>query len=176
MDTSFSGDGKATVPFANAASLGVAVQGDGRVVATGYADSGTGNYDMTIVRLTNGGQLDSSFSGDGIRLQSFDNGTNFDEGTDVALQRDGKIVVVGDSNQSATGADFAIARFKSNGQLDTSFSGDGKRLQSFDNNGSNSDNADGVAIQSDGRIVVAGASDPPGAPRDDFAIARYLGG
>jgi uncharacterized delta-60 repeat protein len=175
MDSSFSGDGKVTVPFPSFASAqGVAAQGDGRVVAVGYENDGSGNYDFAITRFTEKGQLDSSFSGDGIRLQSFDNGTNVDEANSVALQRDGKAVVAGWSFQNATGDDFAIARFKSNGQLDASFSGDGRRLQSFDN-GSNGDEANGVAIDSSGRIVVAGSSDLPGAPRDDFAIARYLG-
>jgi uncharacterized delta-60 repeat protein len=176
LDSSFSGNGKVSVPFANfGAARGVAVQRNGKVVAAGYEQDAGGNRDFAITKFTEAGQLDSSFSGDGIRTQSFDNGTNDDEANDVALQGDGKIVVVGQSAQNATGFDFAIARFRSGGGLDTSFAGDGKRLQSFGNNGSNPDLAEGVAIQSDQKIVVAGSSDPTGAPRDDMAIARYLG-
>jgi uncharacterized delta-60 repeat protein len=176
LDGSFSGNGKVTVPFANqGAARGVAVQHNGKVVAAGYEKDAGGNFDFAITRFTEQGQLDSSFSGDGIRTQSFDNGTAQDDANDVALQRGGKIVVAGESDQSSTGTDFAIARLTSSGRLDTSFAGDGKRLQSFGNNGSNSDVAEGVAIQSDQKVVVAGSSDPTGAPRDDMAIARYLG-
>ena len=69
---------------------------------------------------------------------------------DVAIQPDGKIVVAG-----STDAGFALARYNTNGTLDTSFSGDGKLTTAF---AGQSDVATGVAIQPDGRIVAGGHS------------------
>ncbi len=177
LDTSFSGDGKRLQPWgpsfddnANA----VAIQSNGRIVAAGFSNqSGPNGPDFAIARYASSGSLDQGFSGDGKRLQSFGNDGNFDGGNDMAIQPNGRIVVVGVSDQSGSGQDFAIARFMPDGSLDQSFSGDGKRLQSFDNNGSRSDVANGVAIQPDGRIVVVGYSDQ-GNPKHEFAVARYM--
>lgn len=108
------------------------------------------------------GELDPSFSGDGIQLTDFG---GEDAAGDVALQGDGKIVAVGHDGASR----FAVARYSTNGSLDPTFSGDGKRTLGF---GGDSD-ATGVAIQPDGKIVVAGYARPAqlgGTWR--FAIAR----
>ena len=81
----------------------------------------------------------------------------------MALQGDGKIVAVGKQRGLR---DFALARYNSDGSLDTSFSGDGKQTTDFGGD----DGATGVALQSDGKIVAVGSSS------NDFALARYLGG
>ena len=71
----------------------------------------------------------------------------------LALQPDGKIVVAGMSTASGS-YDFALARYLPNGTLDTTFSGDGTVLTDF---GSGSrDWAYALALQPDGKIVVAG--------------------
>jgi uncharacterized delta-60 repeat protein len=104
------------------------------------------------------GELDSSFDTDGRVLTDFGGD---DRGRDVAVQADGKIVVVGES-----GGDFALARYNPNGSLDPTFSG-GKVLTDF----GGTDSASGVAIQADGRIVAAGSTfDGSG---ETFALARY---
>ena len=73
----------------------------------------------------------------------------------LALQPDGKIVVAGESSASGNG-DFALARYLPNGTLDPSFGGDGRVLTDF---GSGSyDGASALALQPDGKIVVAGYS------------------
>ena len=84
----------------------------------------------------------------------------------MALQGDGKIVVVGTS-ATGSGGDFALARYNPNGSLDTSFSGDGKQTTDF---GGVGDGATGVALQADGKIVAVGSSRSGGG---DFALARY---
>ena len=71
---------------------------------------------------------------------------------------DGRFVVVGGSGQ-----DFAIARYSFKGDLDTTFGTQGKVITDFGGD----DRAEAVALQSDGRIVVAGRSG------GDFALARY---
>ena len=82
------------------------------------------------------------------------------------MQSDGKIVVAG--KQQRRHHDFALARYNSNGCLDTSFDTDGKVTTDF---GSNGDQAYAVALQSDGKIVVAGVAN--NGINFDFALARY---
>jgi uncharacterized delta-60 repeat protein len=164
LDTSFAGDGKRTTTFSPSTDQGhdVALQPNGRIVVDGTAGPMV-NPAIGIARYGTDGGLDHSFSGDGKRLAAF--GPNADQAYDVAIQDRGRIVVAGTSDQGATGLDFALARFKANGSLDASFAGDGKRLTTF-NSG---DIGNGVAIQRNGRIIVAGST------ADDFALARYLG-
>jgi uncharacterized delta-60 repeat protein len=88
----------------------------------------------------------------------------------VAIQSDGKIVAAGYSDASGN-YDFALARYNSNGTLDTTFNSSGKVLTDLSGSGSG-DFASGVAIQSDGKIVAAGFSDASGTPYD-FALVRY---
>jgi len=106
------------------------------------------------------GDLDTTFSGGKIvesaLASSFANA--------VAIQADGKIVVVGSS-----AGDFVVARYNRSGTLDTTFSGDGLLVTDF--GGSGSDSAHAVAIQSDGRIVVAGLAGLANNAR--VGIARY---
>src|SRR5687768_7839202 len=86
---------------------------------------------------------------------------------------DGKLVVAGFSYQGeATGWDFAVARLNGDGSLDASFDSDGKQSIDF---GSHGDFAYSVAVQSDGKLVVAGYSHQ-GDTGYDFAVARLLGG
>ena len=71
----------------------------------------------------------------------------------MALQGDGKIVVVGGTSGSFSDEHFALARYNPNGSLDPSFSGDGKQTTVF---GGCCDGASGVALQADGKIVAVG--------------------
>jgi uncharacterized delta-60 repeat protein len=77
--------------------------------------------------------------------------------------------VAGPSDASGS-YDFALARYLPNGTLDASFSGDGTVLTNF--GGESFDVAAALALQPDGKIVVAGQSDASGSY--DFALARYL--
>ncbi len=160
LDTTFSGDGKQTTDFGGDfdGAYGVALQGDGRIVAAGFAGSfGRGPADdFALARYNFDGSLDPSFSGDGKLTTNF--AGNEGAGA-VAVQADGKLVVVG------AGGDFALARYNPDGSLDTTFSGDGQQTTDF----GALDGANGVAIQGDGKIVVAGR----GAFGGDFALARY---
>ena len=99
--------------------------------------------------------------------------TNFTSGSDwangVALQADGKVVAAGFATQSRTNNSFALARYHSDGTLDTSFSNDGKLTTDFTTRW---DPACGLAIQADGKIVAAGEAGY-GAANPTFALARY---
>ena len=176
-DTSFSGDGLATVAFdlggANADTAGgMAMQPDGRIVVVGTVERGGGNFDFAVARLNANGSTDTSFDGDGRQTVAFDlGGANVDAARGVALQPDGRIVVAGTVSRAGLDQDFGVARLNTDGALDTSFSGDGRRTVAFDLGGANVDRARAVALQPDGRIVVAGAAEIGGG-NFDFAVAR----
>jgi uncharacterized delta-60 repeat protein len=108
------------------------------------------------------GDLDTGFSGDGKIVET---GLPSTFANAVAIQADGKIVVVGES-----AGDFAVVRYLPNGNRDTTFSGDGLVVTSF-GSALSIDRADAVAIQSDGKIVVAGRV---GAQSNSqVGVARY---
>ena len=169
LDPSFDGDGKVTTTFGSGSNDwadAVAIQADGKIVVAGYSNA-SGNDDFALARYLPNGTLDASFSGDGRVLTNFGSGSN-DWANAVALQPDGKIVVAGLSSDSASGNEgFALARYLPNGAMDASFGGDGRVLTDF---GSGSyDEAFALAIQPNGKIVVAGVVTSEG-----FALARYL--
>jgi uncharacterized delta-60 repeat protein len=164
LDTSFSGDGLQTTDFGvGAVGRKVALQSDGKIVAVGRAGG-----DFALARYNPGGSLDTSFSGDGLQTTDFLFGFD-DRASDVAIQANGRIVAVGIAGGGATFDDFGLARYNTNGSLDPSFSGDGRKRTSFAGP-SVIDEANGVALQGDGRIVAVGVGN------DEFALARYVGG
>lgn len=112
--------------------------------------------------------LDPTFGNNGKVITAF--GTADDLALRLALQPDGKIIVVGVAGDSSFNSDFAVARYNSNGTLDTSFDGDGKVTD--DING-DEDSANTVALQPDGKIVVAGQAVDGFFGDADFAITRY---
>lgn len=156
IDGSFGSGGYRTTDFSGQSdkASGVVVQPDGMVVVAGTSTVG-GDTDFSVARFTTGGSLDPGFSGDGKIVIAFGGD---DDCHDVALQEDGKIVVVGDGSDSFPeyDKDVCIARLNPNGTLDNSFGGTGKTtpgLGGYDGGGA-------VAIQSDGKIVVVGFTDP----------------
>ncbi len=165
LDLSFGSGGKVITPVGSSYdyAYSVAIQADGKIVAAGYSDNGA-NYDFAVVRYNTDGTLDTSFGGTGKVVTAVG---NFGSGaSSVAIQADGKIVVAGSSYNGAND-DFAVVRYNTNGSLDTSFNGTGKVTTPI---GSDDDYANSVAIQADGKIVVAGSS--IGAP-NVFAVVRY---
>jgi uncharacterized delta-60 repeat protein/uncharacterized repeat protein (TIGR01451 family) len=167
----------------------VVIQSDGKIIAGGYTNDSETGLDFALARYNTDGSLDDgtgtdstpsdNFGGDGRVTTDFD--ATSDLGYALALQIDGKIVLAGTSGPRFTfseGAalspdgsssfDFALARYNTNGTLDSTFSTDG--LVTTDFFGS-TDEAHGVAIQSDGKIVAAGFANNSG---EQFALARYL--
>ncbi|MFZ4596161.1 MAG: hypothetical protein ACOYOF_18025, partial [Verrucomicrobiaceae bacterium] len=167
LDPTFSADGIQTTAFpGEALARGVAVQPDGKVIAAGRTGSGSSN-DCALVRYQADGSLDPSFGTGGIVVADLAGSAREDYATAIALQSDGKIVVVGLAH-NGTNFDMLVARFLSTGVLDTTFDGDGKAITTF---GSGHDAAYGVCVMADGRIVVAGYT--ASGSNLDFALARY---
>jgi uncharacterized delta-60 repeat protein len=167
LDTSFDGDGKVTTDFAGWSdeAYAVALHEDGKIVAAGSAWDGT-TVDVALARYNSDGSLDASLDGDGKVFTDFDSGW-WDVAYDVALHEDGKIIAVGTTYYG----DFALARYNTDGSLDTSFDGDGKITTDFDSG--LADYANAVAVQQDGKIVAAGYTWNDTTGMSDQALARY---
>jgi len=158
FDTSFSGDGFVTYDFGEPShGYALALQNDGKVVVVGNTGSS-----IAVARFTTAGSFDTTFSGDGMATFTAPSATEM-EGWDVALQPDGKIVIVGTAVIGA-GEKFAVLRLNASGSVDTAFHADG--WSTFDFGADSVGHA--VVIQPDGRIVVAGSTDTSSA----IAVAR----
>jgi uncharacterized delta-60 repeat protein len=169
LDTTFDGDGVVTTDFGNSdTAFSVAIQSDGKIVVAGFSFNGR-NGDFALARYNSDGGVDYSFGSGGKVATDFSG--DYDGAFSVAIQRDGKIVVAGgsDHNGSIRLHDFALARYDSNGILDPTFGSGGKVTTDF---GGNDEGAKSVAIQSDGKIVVAGHSGNVGS-NNYFALTRY---
>jgi uncharacterized delta-60 repeat protein len=178
LDTTFNGTGKVVTPFGPgySSASGIAVQADGRIVVGGYASNGTDN-DFVLLRyhgnVSTGtpGTLDTTFNGTGKVLTDF--GATEDFLTSIALQGDGRIVAAGSSYDGNNGnTSCALARYGTDGTLDTTFNGTGKVITDLC---PSDDVFHAVAIQGDGKIVAAGYARAGVGGTNVFAIVRYHG-
>jgi len=160
LDPAFGTDGKVTTPGLGGAET-VAIQPDSKIVAAGPS---------SLARYNSDGTLDSSFAQTGSLRTGISAGF-LGDACDVALPPDGSIVVVGvKDNGSATGEDFAVQRYTASGTADPNFGTGGTVTTDF--NGS-TDRAYAVAVQPDGKIVVAGHATNAARTGIDIALARY---
>ena len=163
LDGTFGTGGKVITHFTNSDDSGyaIALQTDGKIVVAGNA----GGTDFAVARYNVNGSPDMTFDGDGMVVTDIAGLSDYCYA--IAIQSDGKIVVAGETTVGQS-SDFAIVRYNADGSLDTSFDTDGKVTTDLFGNG---DGARGVAIQDDGRIVVAGSTVTSTAY--DFGVARY---
>ena len=178
LDTSFSGDGKATVH----ASTGyndlvgdVMVLLDGSVLLAGSMMHSPTDADFLVTKLTAQGSLDTSFGNNGHAVVAFDLGGGLaDWGHALARQGDGKLVVGGwVQRDSAGNYDFAAVRLHADGTIDTGFGTAGKVTVAFDLGGVNFESVADVLIQPDGKILLAGTVQRANQD-EDFAVVRLL--
>jgi uncharacterized delta-60 repeat protein len=177
LDPTFGVGGKTTVAFdlggANSASdtaTCAVLQPDGKLIMAGSVQASAANNDFGVARLNTDGSLDTSFGNAGKSTFGF---SNNEGATGVALQADGKIVVAG-STDFPGNQDFVVARLNPNGFSDLGFGSGGKTIDSFNSGGTTSDQANAVALQPDGKIVVAGSAEMSGGNLD-FGVARLEG-
>jgi uncharacterized delta-60 repeat protein len=146
----------------------VLIQPDGKIVAVGVSPNGS-----EVIRYNTDGSLDGSFGTGGRATANINEG---DFATAAALQQNDKIVVVGEVSGSLTGgdnSDFGLVRFNSDGSPDTTFGNGGTVRTAI---GNFNDAAVAVALQQDGKIVIAGTVlIGSGGDAQDFALARYIG-
>ena len=169
LDTSFHGDGKILTDFRSTGKEGVralAIDRRGRIVVAGKAETLVGELEahFALARYTEDGNLDPTFHGDGKVLTSFPSPREEETITGItglAIDDANRIVVGGNAKHN-----FALARYTEDGNLDTSFHGDGKVVTDFRSTGF--EWIKGLALDYLGRIVVAGIAD------GKFALARYI--
>jgi len=163
LDTSFGGgDGIVTTPIGTGAfASALAVQPlDGKIVV-----AGSSNSNFALARYTATGALDASFGSSGVVTTAII-GTTVSAHALAIQPLDGKIVVAGSAQISGTDSSFALTRYTSNGDLDGTFGASGIVTTLI----GTSAQASALALQPDGKIVVAGSAE--GAP-NQFALARY---
>ncbi|HEY0683400.1 MAG TPA: Calx-beta domain-containing protein [Steroidobacter sp.] len=163
LDASFGTGGRVVLEDAPWNATDAVLQRDGKIVVAGYFRPDLANPagDAFVARFNVNGTLDTSFDGDGLAV--LDLGGNVDYINAIAEQVDGRLVAVGSTGSSvASYSTAAIVRLNPNGSLDTSLRGPGAALLS------ELAAARAVAIQADGKLLVAGSGS------HTFTVARLL--
>jgi uncharacterized delta-60 repeat protein len=179
LDSSFGSNGIVTglIPtgFSAASASGVVVQSDGKIVAAGYSTNGTSNA-VTLARLQTNGTPDPNFGNSGYAINtdlSEAQHLRDDNANAIALGNNGDLLATG-STVNTSNPYFGVAAFLPSGARDTTFGTNGTATAYFSPLGTDSDSADAVAIQGDGKIVVAGGTTPSGSSTSYLALARFL--
>ncbi len=173
VDVSFGTDGSFRTNLGGTYdwAYATAIQPDGRILAAGVSNA-QGTHDFAVARYTVDRDLDPTFGANGVSLVDF--GDSYDWAYAMARQPDGKILVAGVSDASGS-KDFALARLGPNGSLDTNFGNGG--LVTGQMRSLSADIIRGIALQPDGKIVVAGVTYDDvvtPSPHGDFMVARFL--
>lgn len=170
LDTAFGNDGKVITGVGSRDDVATAsaVQADGKIVVVGRSLQTGSGYDFAVLRYNSDGSLDNSFGTAGKVVTDFNHQSDIARA--VVIQADGKIVVGGEAMlaSNTTGVDFALARYNSDGSLDSSF-GNGGKLTTALKASSGADVIRSLALQTvagEQRILAAGGG-------GDFMVARY---
>lgn len=166
LDSSFATDGILTTAAGSGQDriYALAIQQDGKILAAGSAELNS-YLNFAAARYNSDGIPDSMFAVNGLLITSM--GVDGADCRAMAIQTDQKIILAG-SSYSNNNSDFAIARYHSDGSLDTSFSTDGKLITSI---GNYYDFGWAVALQNNGKILMAGSSS--NGNDNDFALVRF---
>lgn len=183
LDLSFGNAGKVVTNLSNPSGFNVyyresinaiAIQNDGRIVATGTAFLNIAqSMDFTTIRYNTDGSIDNSFGVNGRVFTNFIN-TNPSEPNDAAgeivIQNNGKIIVAGRVHHLAF--DYGVARYNNDGSVDSTFGQGGQITTAIPRQASgNAGKETAMAVQSDGKIVLGGFIQNNGA--NQFALSRY---
>ncbi len=169
LDTTFGDQGKALIDFGGTddRATGLVVDASGKIILSGVTrETVADDWDFALTRLSSDGTVDATFGVDGRVTTDFHGGN--DLGHSVVIADDGKIVVGGTASDANGEADFALARYHSDGSLDSGFGNAGQVTTHF---GVANDHGRSLAIDSSGKILLAGYSDQSHGL--DFAVARY---
>lgn len=171
LDKSFGEDGVLTA-LAAGRGTAVVVQADGKVVVASIVETqGSGPIGSRLARYLPSGTLDTDFLGNPISLQAIG------ETNALALQPDGKILLVttvGNRNSREHGL---VARFNADGSPDRGFGNDGQRQLDVNELGTRAfTRLNAVAVQPDGGILVAGGTEVMVGDKEEFhAMVARLG-
>lgn len=169
LDPTFGIAGSVMTPLGSVSDVAfaIAIQPDGKILAAGLAGvtSVPFNNHFGLARYLPNGDLDASFGINGIVTTNIGNGD--DQARAVVVQADGKIIVAGSATNNGN-FDVAIVRYLSNGDLDNSFGANGKVVR---NVAGGHDVGFAAALQSDGKILVAGSTIINGT--SSMLVVRY---
>ena len=176
LDPTFGNGGKVETNFGhNIRPQSAALQTDGKLVVVGALDNfQVASQVFAVVRYLSNGALDSGFGQGGVATTAFTNFINSAKA--VAIQADGKIVVAGEMQSSNGSVDqFALARFNTNGTLDSGFGAGGKITTDFLglSSGGFHQSANVLLLQPDGKILAGGAARAGYRNPEQTALARY---
>ncbi len=170
-DVTFDGDGMAVLipPDVSAwTPTGLALDSPGRIVVAGSGGTWP-DLNFLAMRLLSDGTLDPSFSGDGSATTSI--GSSQDYANALAIDAADRILLAGYTRTGQDDTDFALIRYDSTGELDSTFDGDGKATATL----GGYDYGFTIALDAGGRIVIGGYSNM-GATSYDLALLRFTPG
>jgi uncharacterized delta-60 repeat protein len=174
LDPGFGIGGKAITDFgaSNDRARRIRIQADGKLLVAGFAtfisSPTVASESFALARYNADGSLDTAYATGGKAHDS--PGGSYDYAQGLAIQGDGKVVVVGQSANLGSNPDMAIVRYAATGTAyDTSFGTDGKLTIDFFGG---IDGAEAVAQQPDGKLIVGGFARFNG--KTVLALARLL--
>lgn len=183
LDSSFGTNGKVAFPylFDHPDRSHLKLQPDGKILVATNEGASSNFYNFLLVRLNSDGSFDTSFGTNGIVDTDFDtlgNSENIDRA--IELQPDGKIILAGENSANGFGntqyENFAVARYNSDGTLDTAFGTNGRFEINIGSNSVSSYSIDGiysVKLQSNGKIILGGYTDAQNTVEvDNFCLVR----
>jgi uncharacterized delta-60 repeat protein len=178
IDNGFGTGGKVITDIAgNDMAESVAIQTDGKIVVGGTSNINGADPNFTVIRYNSNGSLDNTGLGFGTGgIATYDLATRGTAGSDdqghaLFLQPDGKILLAGKSKGVSTGnGDMAVIRLTTTGALDASFNPTNAipGISTVNHGFNDDDGANAIALQSDGKIILAGSTD--GTPSSTFGV------
>lgn len=166
LDTRFGERGTVTTDLgADDQPYAAAIDADGKILLAGSTRDGS-DTDVALARYHADGSLDTTFGLEGTLVLG--RRSVSEHASTVSVQYDGRIVLAGPIALRNQDDDVAVVRLEADGRLDLSFGEDGTVITDF---GSSGDIVTAVAIDTSGRILVAGAAG--GINNPDFVIARF---
>ena len=167
LDSTWNGTGTVITPIgaSDDVATSMTLQPDGKVLLAGFCNN-AGKSNFCAARYLSNGSLDTTWNGTGKVTTSIVTGSN--SANAITLQPDGKVLLAGTCD-NGTDYDFCVARYLSNGTIDTTWNGTGTVITPI---GTGSDYATSITLQPDGKVLLAGYCDRGG--NFDFCAARYL--
>ena len=151
-DVSFNGSSSLLIPIGveDDMAYDIDIQSDNKIVVAGFSMFSPNKF-VSVARVNPNGTLDNTFDGDGKQTYNFGNSSNYAGAVNV--QTDGKILIAGGTNQPGVPGNFAVMRLNTDGTIDNSFNGIGRRIYSVS---SSESVLNAMMIQPDGKVLLAG--------------------
>jgi len=154
----------------------IAIQNNNKIVAGGFSTANNPLGDFALARYNVDGTLDTTFGNNGLVITNFPASLPGSQINSIAIQNDGKIVAGGITSNFATinpQFNFALARYNTNGTLDTTFGNNGMVVTKINPNGSNqNDQLNSLVITKNNKIIAGGTSNARD-PKFDYVLVQY---